>query len=168
VLELIDGLPNSRGGRYHVDMLPTTCHVYFGKICGATPDGRHAGRPLSEGISPVQGTDSKGPTAVVNSCAKMDHERTGGTLLNMKFSPAVLEGDRGLDTMAALVRAYFARDAHHVQFNVVTAAQLREAQADPDAHRHMIVRVAGYSDYFCDLSTELQDEIIRRTEHEGF
>jgi formate C-acetyltransferase len=164
----VDGRPNGRGGTVHINMLPTTCHVYFGSVIGATPDGRHAGRPLAEGISPVQGADRRGPTAVLQSAAKMDHLKTGGTLLNVKFSPQVLEGDAGLKRMAGLVRGYFRQDTHHVQFNVVTAATLRAAQADPAAHRHLIVRVAGYSDYFCDLSRDLQDEIIARTEHAGF
>ncbi len=164
----VDGRPNGRGGTYHINMLPTTCHVYFGQVCGATPDGRRAGTPLSEGISPVQGADREGPTAVFQSAAKMDHLRTGGTLLNVKFTPQLLAGEEGLEHMASLVRGYFRQDAHHVQFNVVTAEALRKAQADPDRHRHLIVRVAGYSDYFCDLSPELQDEIIARTEHEGF
>jgi formate C-acetyltransferase len=164
VLEAIDGLPNSRGGRYHVDMLPTTCHIYFGRMCGATPDGRHAGRPLSEGISPVQGADRQGPTAVINSCARMDHERTGGTLLNLKFLPAVLADDSGLDRLAQLVRTYFRLGGHHVQFNVVDAATLRAARDRPEEHRDLIVRVAGYSDYFCDIGEALQEEIIARTE----
>ena len=149
-------------------MLPTTCHVYFGSMTGATPDGRRAATPLSEGISPVQGADRKGPTAVFRSAAKMDHVRTGGTLLNMKFTPSLVAGQAGLEQMGHLVRGYFKMDGHHVQFNVVNAATLRAAQADPEAHRDLIVRVAGYSDYFCDLSTALQDEIIARTEHEGF
>lgn len=161
----IDGRPNGRGGVHHINLLPTTCHVYFGGVTGATPDGRRAGAPLSEGISPVQGADRKGPTAVMNSAAKLDHLRTGGTLLNLKFTPQVLAGDRGVDALRALIRGYFAQDAHHVQFNVVDAATLRRAQAEPEAHRHLIVRVAGYSDYFCALSRELQDEIIERTEH---
>jgi trans-4-hydroxy-L-proline dehydratase len=166
--DAVDGRPNGRGGTYHINMLPTTCHVYFGKVCGATPDGRRAESPLSEGISPVQGADRKGPTAVFQSAAKMDHLRTGGTLLNVKFSPDILAGPKGLGSMASLVRGYFRQDAHHVQFNVVRAETLREAQAHPDQNRHLIVRVAGYSDYFCDLSPELQEEIITRTEHEGF
>ena len=161
----VDGRPNGRGGAYHINMLPTTCHVYFGTVIGATPDGRRAGTPLSEGISPVQGADRKGPTAVMNSAAKMDHLKTGGTLLNVKFTPQVLAGQKGIDAMAGLVRGYFRQDAHHVQFNVVRADTLREAQNDPEGHRHLIVRVAGYSDYFCDLSRELQDEIIARTAH---
>ncbi len=161
----IDGRPDTKGGAYRLEMLPTTSHVYFGSVCGATPDGRHAGMPLSEGISPVQGADRRGPTAVFASAAKMDHVKTGGTLLNMKLSPDLLAGDEGIERLAALVRTYFKADGHHVQFNVVTAETLRAAQADPDAHRGLIVRVAGYSDYFCDLSTALQDEIVARTEH---
>jgi formate C-acetyltransferase len=168
LFEAIDGRPNTKGGAYRLEMLPTTCHVYFGEVCLASADGRGEGQPLSEGISPVQGADRHGPTAVLRSAAKMDHVKTGGTLLNMKFAPALLAGDEGIDRLHALVRSYFKLDGHHVQFNVVTADTLREAQAHPAAHRDLIVRVAGYSDYFCDLSEALQDEIIRRTEHAGF
>lgn len=164
----VDGRPCARGGSYRIQMLPTTCHVYFGSVTGATADGRRAGLPLSEGISPVQGADRRGPTAVVQSAARMDHVRTGGTLLNMKFTPSLVEGDSGLEHLAHLVRGYFKMDGHHVQFNVVRAATLREAQARPEEHRDLIVRVAGYSDYFCDLSPALQDEIVARTEHDGF
>lgn len=166
--DAVEGRPNLRGGVYHIDMLPTTCHVYFGSVIGALPDGRRAGEPLSEGISPVQGADRNGPTAVLRSAAKMDHLRTGGTLLNQKFTPQLLEGGSGIDLLAGLVRGYFGMNGHHVQFNVVSATTLRRAQADPDSHRDLIVRVAGYSDYFCDISPELQDEIIARTEHQGF
>jgi pyruvate formate-lyase/glycerol dehydratase family glycyl radical enzyme len=162
----VDGRPNTRGGTYHIDMLPTTCHVYFGSVIGALPDGRCAARPLSEGISPVQGADRQGPTAVFRSAAKMDHLKTGGTLLNQKFAEHVLADDAGIDKLAHLVRAYFRMNGHHVQFNVVDAKTLRAAQADPEAHRGLIVRVAGYSDYFVDLSQALQDEIIERTEHQ--
>ncbi len=167
LIDTIDGRPNSRGGQYHVDMLPTTCHIYFGAVLGASADGRKAGVPVSEGISPVQGADRRGPTAVMKSAAKMDQLRTGGTLLNMKFLPSVLGEDEGMAKLGQLVRTYFRMDGHHVQFNVVDAATLREAQAHPDQHRDLIVRVAGYSDYFCDLSRELQDEIIARTAQEG-
>ena len=162
----VDGRPNTRGGTYRINMLPTTCHVYFGSVTGATPDGRLAGQPLSEGISPVQGADRQGPTAVIQSCAKMDHLRTGGTLLNMKFTPAVLAGERGLDSLVTLIRSYFKLDGHHIQFNVVDAATLRAAQRAPEEYRGLIVRVAGYSDYFCDLSPALQEEIIARTAHD--
>jgi formate C-acetyltransferase len=161
----IDGRPNTKGGAYRLEMLPTTCHIYFGEVCQASADGRGRGQPLSEGISPVQGADRAGPTAVLNSAAKMDHSKTGGTLLNMKFSPSLLAGEHGLNALYALVRSYFTLGGHHVQFNVVTAEQLRAAKANPAAHRDLIVRVAGYSDYFCDLSEALQDEIIARTEH---
>jgi len=149
-------------------MLPTTCHVYFGSVTGATPDGRKAWKPLSEGISPVQGADRCGPTAVIKSVSKMDHERTGGTLLNQKLTPRLLEDDAGLDHLVQLVRAHFDLGAHHIQFNVVDVETLRAAQADPASHRDLIVRVAGYSDYFCDLSPALQQEIIERTEHTSF
>jgi formate C-acetyltransferase len=166
--DAVEGRPNTKGGAYHIDLLPTTCHVYFGSVIGATPDGRMATTPVSEGISPVQGADRCGPTGVIHSAARMDHVRTGGTLLNQKFTPRLLADDAGLDSLVHLVRTYFQLDGHHVQFNVVDAATLRAAQADPDAYRNLIVRVAGYSDYFCDLTPALQEEIITRTEHESF
>jgi len=164
----INGRPNTKGGVYRVNYLSTTCHVYFGSVTGATPDGRHAWEPLSDGISPTQGADRHGPTAVIQSAAKLDHARTGGTLLNQKFSPQLVEGESGLDHLAHLVRSYFKLDGHHIQFNIVTAETLREAQREPDKHRDLIVRVAGYSDYFCDLTPALQGEIIARTEQAGF
>jgi formate C-acetyltransferase len=142
--------------------------VYFGEVCQASADGRPGGLPLSEGISPVQGADRKGPTAVLKSAAKMDHVKTGGTLLNMKFSPSLLEGEEGIGNLHSLVRSYFKLDGHHMQFNVVGAEKLREAQAHPEHFRDLIVRVAGYSDYFCDLAPALQEEIIHRTEHASF
>jgi formate C-acetyltransferase len=164
----VNGRKNTKGGVYRINMLPTTCHVYFGSVTGATPDGRMAGTPLSEGISPVQGADRKGPTAVLKSAGKMDHVRTGGTLLNQKFTPQLLADEKGIDSLSHLVRSYFTLGGHHIQFNVVNAQTLREAQAHPEQYRDLIVRVAGYSDYFCDLGKSLQDEIIARTEHQGF
>jgi len=164
----VDGRRNTRGGEYHINLLPTTVHVYFGSVTGATPDGRRAGQPLSEGVSPVQGADRCGPTAVLRSVAKMDHARTGGTLLNQKFTPQLLSDEAGLNGLVQLIRAYFAMRGHHIQFNVVDAETLRAAQRDPQSHRDLIVRVAGYSDYFCDLSETLQDEIIARTEQVSF
>ncbi len=163
----VDGRPTAKGGTYHIDMLPTTCHIYFGEVTGATPDGRLAKRPLSEGISPVQGADRKGPTAVIKSAGKMDHVKTGGTLLNQKFSPQVLAGEEGIQKLTGLIRGYFRLGGHHIQFNVIDASMLREAQEKPEEHRNLIVRVAGYSDYFVDVARELQDEIIARTEHAG-
>ena len=162
--EAIDGRPNTKGGEYRVNLLPTTCHVYFGSVIGALPDGRKSGTPLSEGISPVQGADRLGPTAVLKSAAKIDHLRTGGTLLNQKFTPQVLESDESLKKLGHLVRSYFKMDGHHIQFNVVTAKMLRKAQINPEKFRDLIVRVAGYSDYFVDLGTDLQNEIIERSE----
>ena len=163
--EAVDGRPNTKGGHFRINMLPTTSHVYFGSVVGATADGRKARAPLSEGISPVQGADRKGPTAVLKSAAKIDHLRTGGTLLNQKFTPQVLESDEGIEKLGALVRSYFTMDGHHIQFNVVTAETLRKAQEKPEDYKDLIVRVAGYSDYFVDLGEELQNEIIKRTEH---
>jgi len=164
----VDGRPNTKGGVYRINMLPTTVHIYFGKMVGATADGRKAGEPLSEGVSPVQGADRKGPTAVLKSVAKIDHLRTGGTLLNQKFTPHLLADEAGIDKVAHLIRSYFKLDGHHIQLNVVTADTLRKAQANPEKYRDLIVRVAGYSDYFVDLGPDLQDEIIRRTEHQSY
>jgi formate C-acetyltransferase len=166
--DAVNGRPNTKGGVYRIQMLPTTCHVYFGSVTGASADGRKAWTPLSEGISPVQGADRAGPTAVLRSAAKMDHVRTGGTLLNQKFTPGLVEGEKGLESLTRLVRSYFTMGGHHIQFNVVDAETLRAAQQQPDLHRDLIVRVAGYSDYFCDLGKALQDEIIERTEHQAF
>ena len=153
-----------RGGSYRVDMLPTTCHVYFGSVMIASANGRLAEKPVSEGISPEKGADVNGPTAVIKSCAKMDHLKTGGTLLNQKFTPDVLEGEEGIDNLANYVRAYFNMDGHHVQFNVVNRELLLEAQKNPEEYKDLIVRVAGYSDHFRNLDKPLQDEIIERTE----
>ncbi len=161
--DCLDGRPNTKGGYYRVNLLPTTVHVYFGSVTGALPNGRKAGAPLSEGISPSQGADVRGPTAVLKSAARIDHARTGGTLLNMKFAPQMLAGD-GLDRLGSLIRGYFRMNGHHVQFNVVDPATLRAAQDAPEEHRNLIVRVAGYSDYFVDVGRGLQDEIISRTE----
>ncbi len=160
----VTGRPNMRGGVYRIDMLPTTCHIYFGSVMGASPNGRRAFKPLSEGIAPEKSADRKGPTAVIKSAAKMDHIKTGGTLLNQKFTPAVVAGDRGLENMVSLIRTYFTLDGHHIQFNVIDRQTLVDAQLHPEDHQDLIVRVAGYSDHFRNLSKELQDEIIDRTE----
>jgi pyruvate formate-lyase/glycerol dehydratase family glycyl radical enzyme len=164
--EAVNGRKSPRGATYRINMLPTTSHVYFGRVCGATPDGRLAREPLSEGISPFQGMDRKGPTAVLNSALKIDHLKTGGTLLNQKFTPDFFKDERSIRKVTQLIRSYFRMDGHHIQFNVVSADTLRDAQKHPEKYQDLIVRVAGYSDYFNDLGTALQDEIIRRTEHE--
>jgi formate C-acetyltransferase len=165
--EAVNGRKSPRGATYRINMLPTTSHVYFGRVCGATPDGRLAREPLSEGISPFQGMDRKGPTAVLNSALKIDHLKTGGTLLNQKFTPDFFRDERSIRKVTQLIRSYFRMDGHHIQFNVVSADTLRDAQKHPEKYQDLIVRVAGYSDYFNDLGPELQDEIIRRTEHES-
>ncbi|MBS3771837.1 MAG: glycyl radical protein [Bacteroidales bacterium] len=165
--QAINGKPTARGGKYRINLLPTTSHVYFGSVINAMPDGRKASEPLSEGISPVQGADRKGPTAVIKTTAKLDHIKTGGSLLNQKFSPSFFSDEEGINKFVSLIRSYFKLDGHHIQFNVISADTLREAQKHPEKHADLIVRVAGYSDYFNDLSEELQNEIIKRTEHEG-
>lgn len=162
--DAVNGKPTSRGGVHRINMLPTTCHVYFGSVVGASPDGRNAFKPLSEGISPSQGADKNGPTSVINSVSKIDHLRTGGTLLNQKFTPRFFEDENSYECLTALIRSYFSMDGHHIQFNVVNAETLRDAQKHPELYRDLIVRVAGYSDYFNDLGEDLQNEIINRTE----
>lgn len=162
--DVLNGHPTPRGGTFRVNMLPTTCHVYFGAMTGATPDGRKAKQPLSEGISPMQGADTNGPTAVIKSAAKIDHIKTGGTLLNQKFTPSLLASEEGANNLLHLIRAYFRMDGHHIQFNVVNAETMKDAQKHPEKHKDLIVRVAGYSDYFNDLGEDLQNEIICRTE----
>jgi len=156
---------NSEGVPYAANMIPTTTHIYFGELTGATPDGRKAREPLSEGVSPVQGKDVKGPTAVVKSISKLNHVKCSGTLLNMKFHPSALAGADGLEKFSKLIRAYFDLGGHHMQFNVISGDTLRNAQKHPERYQNLVIRVAGYSDYFVRLSRELQDEIISRTEH---
>jgi len=163
--DAIDGRANTKGGVYRINLLPTTVHIFFGEHVGATANGRRAGAPLSDGISPSQGADVRGPTAVIRSVGKLDHVRTGGTLLNQRFLPDVLRDEAGLAKLAKLVRTYFRYDGHHIQFNVVDSETLRRAQAHPEEHRDLIVRVAGYSDFFHHLDRALQEEVIARTAH---
>ncbi len=163
--DIIDGRPNTKGGEYRVNLLPTTVHIYFGQVTGATPDGRKAGVPLSDGISPSHGADKKGPTAVIKSVSKIDHWKTGGTLLNQKFMPDALADEEGRRKLADLVRTYFKMGGHHIQFNIIKAETLRDAQQSPENYLNLIVRVAGYSDFFVNIGKELQNEILARTEH---
>lgn len=162
--DAIHGHTSPRGAQYRINLLPTTCHVYFGSVMHASPDGRRAGKPVSEGISPVQGADIQGPTSVIKSAAKIDHLNTGGTLLNQKFTPDFFKDETSIRKVSSLVRTYFNMNGHHIQFNVVNAVTLRKAQKNPELYRDLIVRVAGYSDYFNDLGEDLQNEIIARTE----
>ena len=168
LFEAIDGKSNTKKGTYHLNMLSTTCHIYFGKKLGASANGRLATLPISDGTSPSHGADRNGPTAVIKSLGKMDQIKSGGTLLNQRFLPDILAGEAGIENLAHLIRAYFKLNGHHIQFNVVNADTLRDAQRQPEKYKDLIVRVAGYSDYFNDLGEDLQNEIIRRTEHEEF
>lgn len=164
--ELVARHSNVRGGIYQPGFYTVSAHVPMGAQVGATPDGRRAGEPLADGgLSPSAGRDRKGPTAVLHSVSKINLElASNGTLLNMKFLPAFFEGRRALEKFVALLRGFCKLKIPHVQFNVVSAAMLREAQANPEVYRHLVVRVAGYSAYFAELDRELQEEIIRRTE----
>jgi formate C-acetyltransferase len=163
--DAVEARRDVQGARYFVDLLPTTSHVALGEVTGATPDGRRAGAPLSEGVSAVQGHDRRGPTAAAASVAKLDHARTNGTLLNMRIDPDCVRTPDDLRKLAALIRGYFDQGGHHVQFNIVDRQVLLDAMARPEQHRDLMVRVAGYSDYFVLLAPEIQREILSRTEH---
>jgi formate C-acetyltransferase len=161
----VESHTDTQGARYWVDLLPTTSHIALGEVTGATADGRKAGAWLSEGVSPVQGHDKKGPTAATRSVAKLDHARTNGTLLNVKINPRTVQNDRDLHKLAALIRGYFSQGGHHMQFNIVDRHILLEAMDHPERHRNLLIRVAGYSDYFTLLSRDIQEEILSREEH---
>ena len=169
LFDLIDNRPNGKeGGKYHMNMLSTTCHNYFGNVMGATPDGRLAGKAISDGTSPAHGADTHGPTAVIRSLGKLDQIKSGGTLLNMRFLPGLLNSDESIAKLGSLIRSYFSLGGHHIQFNIVDNATLIEARKNPEEYRDLMVRVAGYSDYFNDLHDNLKQEIIDRTENEVF
>lgn len=170
VVRIVEGFPPTsvRRASRRVYFLPTTVHVYFGKLTGATPDGRRAGTPVSEGVSPVQGTDRRGIAAVFRSVTKCDWDKTGGALLNQKLTPDLLASEEGIRNLAHLVRTFFNLGGHHVQFNVVSTELLREAQRRPQEFQDLMVRVAGCSDYFVNLPRGLQEEIIARTEHKNW
>lgn len=167
LFENIEGKPSMLGPNYHLNMLSTTCHNYFGKMTAATANGRFARTPISDGTSPSHGADRNGPTAVVKSLGKMDQIKSGGTLLNQRFLPTVLAGEEGLNGLVNLIRTYFKFGGHHIQFNVVDEATLRDAQKNPEQYKGLLVRVAGYSDYFIDLDDYHQEEIIARTAQES-
>ncbi len=168
LVRAIEGRPNTRGGRTQLNMLSTTCHNYFGSVCGATPDGRMAHFAISDGTSPAHGSDSHGPTAVIKSLGKLDQTKSGGTLLNVRFVPQLLRRDEDQRKLASLIRTYFKFGGHHIQFNIVDTATLHDAQQHPDQYRDLLVRVAGYSDYFNDMTEQLQNEIIARTENDEY
>ena len=164
----IDGKPNTKGESFHLNMLSTTCHIYFGKVMGATPNGRLAGKSISDGTSPSHGADTQGPTAVMRSLTKLDHTLSGGTLLNQRFLPSLLKRDEDITKLGQLIRSYFTLGGHHIQFNIVDTATLYAAQENPDDYKDLLVRMAGYSDYFNDMNADLQQEVIERTENESF
>ncbi len=166
LVKAIEGRPNTRGGQTHLNMLSTTCHNYFGSVCGATPNGRFAHFAISDGTSPAHGSDSHGPTAVIKSLGKLDQTKSGGTLLNVRFVPNLLKREEDMRKLGQLIRTYFKFGGHHIQFNIVDTATLLDAQKHPDQYRDLLVRVAGYSDYFNDMTEQLQNEIIARTENE--
>ena len=169
LVETIDGKPNIKpGGKYHLNMLSTTCHVYFGKVMGATPNGRLAGKSISDGTSPSHGADTHGPSAVVKSLTKFDHVKSGGTLLNQRFLPSMMRKDEDIRKLGQLIRSYFTLGGHHIQFNIVDTATLMAAQACPSDYKDLLVRMAGYSDYFNDMNADLQQEVIERTENDSF
>jgi len=160
---------NPRGGSYQAGLYPVSANVPLGAQTGATPDGRLAFTPIADGVSPAAGRDVKGPTAAANSVSRLDHYiASNGTLFNMKFHPSALEGRSGLESFVALVRGYFDQKGSHMQFNVVSRETLRDAQKHPEKYRSLVVRVAGYSALFTTLSKSLQEDIINRTEQQGF
>jgi formate C-acetyltransferase len=168
LLAAIDGKPNTKGESFHLNMLSTTCHIYFGKMLGATPNGRFSGKSISDGTSPSQGADTRGPSAVVRSLTKLDHSLSGGTLLNQRFLPSLLKRDEDIKKLCALIRSYFTLGGHHIQFNIVDTATLKAAREHPEDYKDLLVRMAGYSDYFNDMNADLQQEVIERTENESF
>jgi len=168
LLAAIDGKPNVRGGVFHLNMLSTTCHIYFGKVMGATPNGRLAGKSISDGTSPSHGADTHGPSMVIQSLTKLDHTMSGGTLLNQRFLPSLLKRDEDITKLGHLIRTYFKMGGHHIQFNIVDTATLKAAQECPEDYKDLLVRMAGYSDYFNDMNIDLQQEVIERTENESF
>ena len=168
LIKAIDSKPNIKGGKYHLNMLSTTCHVYFGKIMGASPNGRLACKSISDGTSPSHGCDVKGPSAVIRSLTKLDHTRSGGTLLNQRFLPNLLKRDEDIAKLGSLIRSYFTMGGHHIQFNIVDTATLKAAQETPEDYKDLLVRMAGYSDYFNDMNADLQQEVIDRTENDSF
>ena len=166
LLSAIEGKPNTKGEVFHLNMLSTTCHVYFGLVLGATPNGRFSGKSISDGTSPSHGCDTHGPTNVIRSLGKLDQTKSGGTLLNLRFVPSLLKREKDMEKLGYLIRSYFALGGHHIQFNVVDTATLLAAQACPEDYKDLLVRMAGYSDYFNDMNADLQQEIIDRTENE--
>ena len=157
-----------RGPHFISGLYPVSSHVPHGLVIGALPYGRLAGKALADGCSPNGGTDHDGPTAVLKSVSKINHEvHTSGTLLNMRLDPTSVKGDAGLNRITHIIRTFVDLNIYHIQFNVVSSEVLKAAQQAPEEHKSLIVRVAGYSAYFTELCKEMQDDIIHRTVHQA-
>jgi formate C-acetyltransferase len=155
------------GGGWHVPLMAANIsNIYSGMEVGATPDGRPAKTPLSDAGSPHFGRDKKGPTAVIESLSNIDYTAvTGGTVVNMRFNPSVVKGEQGLNRLTALLKVFVKTRCQELQFNMTGSEIMKDAQKNPDNYRNLIVRVSGFSAYFNELSKEVQDDIISRTEH---
>jgi formate C-acetyltransferase len=165
---MCDAHVNFYGGKPEIFYVPVTSHVAMGRVTGATPNGRKAGEALSEGVSPTQGADVMGPTTTLHSIAytkNTPYIQRAARLLNIKLSPQTVEGEKGTRKLASFIRAWCDQKHWHLQFNIINRATLLAAQKEPEKYRNLLVRVAGYSAYFVDLSPALQNEIISRTEH---
>lgn len=161
---LLDGYENTRGGKYTTGLYSVTAHKYFGEVTGALPNGRRKGENFASGISPANGLDANGPTAILNSVNRIDSTRfANGVNLNLKFDAKTIRGETGRFALQNMVKTYFNRGGMQVQLNVVDPSVLLEARDNPDAYPHLCVRISGYSAYFNDLTPEMKDEVIERT-----
>jgi formate C-acetyltransferase len=167
---MINDMPNYcswAGGNVGAAILSVTQNVAFGTVCGATPDGRKMARPTADSAAPSQGTDKLGPTATIKSVAKINHVGCDvGTQLNQRIAPQIMADISGLRKLAQLIRVYFDRGGQHIQFNIVSAETLRDAQKQPENYSDLMVRVAGYSAFFTPLDPQVQNDIIARTEQQ--
>lgn len=163
----VEKYDNPRGGKFTPGSYTVSAHIPLGEVVGATPDGRLSGDQLADGgLSPMVGKDKLGPTAVLGSVSKLDNYLlSNGSLLNVKFTPSTLEGSMGIQKLGSFLMAFMKLKLQHIQFNVLNADMLREAQEKPEDYAGLVVRVAGYSAFFVELSKEIQDDIIQRTAH---
>lgn len=166
VADMVQQYKDPRGGHYDFTIMSQTVNVIHGRVVGATPDGRKAGEPLNDNSSPMMGRDVNGPTATINSVAAMGQKNfRDGALFNMRFDPRGISGEKGLNMLDGIIRTYFKAGGHHIQVNVVDDKTLREAQQNPEKHRGLVVRIAGYMAYFTELDPEVQEALIKRTTH---
>lgn len=169
-METLAEIINSRKmlrGRLRMGVFSASAHVVAGTRAWATPDGRKYGEPLTDAASPSQGADRHGPTAVLKSVCSYNHKNfSNGFALNLRFSPKTLAGEDGVRKLKQMMQTYFNMGGMEVQYNIVSSEELRAAQRDPETYRDLVVRVAGFSAYFVELATGLQNDIIARTENE--